>query len=218
MGEIVMTAAVGVLTFNRFHLLRRTVDSLTAASYPFDQVVVDGGSHDPAQLAYVCAQKGGECLNIPTVGQSMNIVIGRCLAFDPDVVVFGADDYEYKPGWLRRLMAFWAQAPGDVVMACLNWEPVYAWNTVRQVTQIAGETVIMRDSIPGSSWSFRAADWPQIGPVAARTGGEDLEICARLRSDGWRLAALDLSTHIGERESAWGNQSYTVAKPLELPA
>lgn len=217
MGEI-MTVAVGVLTFNRFHLLRRTLESLARAGYPYDLELVDGGSRDPDQLAYVRARTGGACLSIPTVGESMNVVIGRCLEYNPDVVVFSADDYEYRPGWLRRLMAFWAAAPADIILASLNWEPSYAWNTVSEVLDVAGENVLIRDSVPGSSWSFRAADWPQIGPVDHRTGGEDLDICARLRSAGWRLAALDLSDHIGERESAWGNQSFTVAKPLELPA
>jgi len=210
-----MTAAVGVLTYNRFHLLQRTIDSLGTAGYPFDLALVDGGSADPAQRAYV-ESYGGVCLSIPTVGQSMNTVIGRCLHFDPDVVVFSADDYAYRPGWLRRLMAFWMDAPADVVMACLHWEPSYLWNAVSEVAQIAGERVLMRESIPGSSWSFRAADWPQIGPVAHKTGGEDLEICAQLRADGWRLAALDLAEHIGERESAWGNQSWTIAQPLRF--
>jgi hypothetical protein len=53
-----------------------------------------------------------------------------------------------------------------------------------------------------------------IGPIADKTGGEDHEVNQKLRANGFRLAALDLTDHIGERESAWGNQSWTVAKPL----
>lgn len=214
MGEI-MTVAVGVLTFNRFHLLRRTLESIEGAGYPFDLELVDGGSADPAQRAFVLGCDG-VCLNIPTVGESMNVVIGRCLEHDPDVIVFSADDYAYRPGWLRRLMAFWMAAPADIALATLNWEPSYAWNQVSEVLDVGGETALIRASAPGSSWSFRAADWSLIGPVGHRTGGEDLDICGWLLAHDYRLAALDLSEHIGERESAWGNQSWTVAQPLEL--
>lgn len=214
MGEI-MTVAVGVLTFNRFQLLRRTLESIEYAGYPFDLELVDGGSADPAQRAFVSGC-GGVCLSIPTVGESMNVVIGRCLEHSPDVVVFSADDYEYRPGWLRRLMAFWSAAPADVALASLNWEPSYAWNTVEVDQIIGGERALIRATVPGSSWSFRADDWRMIGPIANKTGGEDLEVCARLRANGFRLAALDLTDHTGERESAWGNQSWTVAKPLEV--
>lgn len=215
MGEI-MTVAVGLLTFNRLHLLKRTLYSIyNAPGYPFDLELVDGGSADPLQCAYVQVH-GGVCLSIPTVGESMNVVIGRCLEHDPDVVVFSADDYAYRPGWLRRLMAFWSAAPADIALASLNWEPSYAWNQVSQVLDVAGETALIRASVPGSSWSFRAAGWSLIGPVDHKTGGEDLDTCARLRAAGKRLAALDLSEHIGERESAWGNQSWTVAQPLQL--
>lgn len=214
MGEI-MTVAVGLLTFNRFHLLRHTLESIEGAGYPFDLELVDGGSANPAQRAFV-GGCGGVCLSIPTVGESMNVVIGRCLEHGPDVVVFSADDYAYRPGWLRRLMAFWRAAPADIVLASLNWEPSYAWNQVSEVLDVADETALIRASAPGSSWSFRADDWRMIGPIASKTGGEDLEVCARLRANGFRLAALDLSEHIGERESAWGNQSWTVAQPLQL--
>lgn len=211
-----LSVAVGVLTFNRFHLLQRTLASLRAnAGFPFDLVLVDGGSASPAQREYVQAQ-GGECLAIPTVGESMNVVVDRCLGFEPDLVIFSADDYEYKPRWLARLVAFWQAAPADVALCSLNWEPAYSWNQVLDVVQVAGERALLRATVPGSSWSFWAADWPRIGPLPHVTGGEDLAVCRLLQTAGRRLAALDLSDHIGARESAWGNRSWTVAKPLIL--
>jgi len=202
--------AVGVLTFNRLHLLQRTLASLREnTALPFDLVLVDGGSRENAQRAYVVAQ-GGILATLPTVGESMNYIVDRCLALGPDVVVFSADDYEYRPGWLESLVEFWSDPHPRVAIATLNWEPLYRWN------QVVGtwDDVLFRQSVPGSSWSFLARDWPLIGPVEARTGGEDLAICRRLRSQGYELAALDLSEHIGEAESAWGNQSYRQARPL----
>ncbi len=214
MGQPV-TVAVGVLTFNRFDLLKRTIESLERTEQAFWRVLVDGGSSDPAQRRYV-EEHHGECLQIPTVGESMNIVIERCLRRKPNIVVFSADDYEYKPGWLARLLAFWYAAPLEIVLASLNWEPDYPWNVVEDVYRIGGEMALLRTTIPGSSWSFRARDWPLIGPITAKTGGEDLEVCQRLRANGYQLAALNLTEHIGEQHSAWGNRSWTIAKPLRI--
>ena len=211
-----MRVAVGLLTFNRFHLLQRTLRTLQdRADYPFDLVLVDGGSESQAQRDYVQAA-GGECLSIPTVGASMNVVIDRCLRLEPDLVVFTADDYDFKDAWLRNLVAFWRTAPSDVALCCLNWEPRYKWNTVLEKLNVGGQQVLIRQTLPGSSWSFRSSDWQLIGPIEAKTGGEDLTVARRLQENGRRLAALDLTIHTGERESAWGNHSWKQAKPLEI--
>jgi hypothetical protein len=59
--------------------------------------------------------------------------------------------------------------------------------------------------------------WRQIvGPLADQTGGEDLAVCRDLQARGYKLAALDLTDHIGERESAWGNRSWERAQPLRV--
>ena len=216
MEATIMKLAVAVLTYNRLPMLQRTLASMDAgAVHPFDRVVVDGGSADPAQRAFVAEQP--HFYQFPervTVGASMNKAIELALAFGPEIVVFSADDYFYKVGWQSVLARFWRAAPADIALATLNWEPTYPWNTVEADEIIGGVRTLIRASVPGSSWSFRAADWPMIGPIADKTGGEDHEVNQKLRAAGRRLAALNLTEHIGERESAWGNQSWTIAKPL----
>lgn len=221
--EETMKVAVALLTYNRLHLLLRTVASMdTHSGVPggmsASRVVVDGGSQDPRQRAWVAAQPHHyQYPERVSVGASMGKAIELALVtFQPDIVVFSADDYYYRADWLDTLRRFWQAAPVDIALASLNWEPSYAWNAVEADQIIGGVRTLIRASIPGSSWSFRAEDWRMIGPIANKTGGEDLEICGRLRANGFRLAALDLTDHIGERESAWGNQSWTVAKPLEV--
>lgn len=211
MGDI--KVAVGILSFNRPGFLIRTLRSLREnAGYPFDEVLVDGGSD--TETLQVVQQFGGELMQIETVGESMNIIIEQAIALhSPDYVIFSADDYEYKPDWLWKFVDFMTLADDDMKLFSLNWEPKYSWNTVRRVIN---QFAISRASLPGSSWAFRAEDWPLIGPVDKRTGGEDLQICQRLTGQGYELVALDLSEHIGEQYSAWGNRSYMVAQPLEL--
>lgn len=214
-----ITVCVAVLTFNRFGLLRRTLASMDAEpGYAFSRVLVDGGSSDEQQRAWVAHQPNSYLFESKvSVGRSMNTAIDMAVGTGAGLVVFSADDYEYRPGWLARLVRFWEAAPADVGLAALNWEPSYTWNTVLEDVVIGGERTLMRATLPGSSWSFPVRHWRQIvGPLDDRTGGEDLAVCQSLLAGGYRLAALDLTEHIGERESAWGNKSWESAQPLVL--
>lgn len=212
-----MKIAVGVLTYNRFHFLVQTLASMDAApGYPFARVLVDGCSSDEVQRAFVMGQGGYVFGEVGTVGRGMNKAIELALATGPDIVVFTADDYDFKPDWCRRLVTFWQEAPADIAIATLNWEPMYPWNIVHEQMVIGGEHVLIRGTAPGSSWSFRASDWPIIGPIEDKTGGEDLTVCTRMKAMGRKLAALDLTLHTGERESVWGNQSWQRAQPLKF--
>ena len=114
-------------------------------------------------------------------------------------------------------MGFWQAAPAWIGLASLNWEPVYPWNTVLEDTRIGGERALIRATVPGSSWSFPRKHWRALfGPVEDRTGGEDLTVCRDLQARGYKLAAIDLTDHIGELHSAWGYRSYERAEPLVL--
>ena len=145
----------------------------------------------------------------------MNMGAWLAINAGADIIVCTADDYDFVPGWLARLAAYWQVAPPEVAIASLNWEPMYPWNTITERQNVGGERVLIRATVPGSSWSFRRDDWPAIGPVADQTGGEDLAVCHKMHEHGRLLAALNLTAHTGERESAWGNQSWQWAKPLE---
>jgi len=212
-----MEVAVALLSFNRFELLSRTLASLADSQHPYSLALVDNGSTDGSEalvkaLHGYINQDGNH-----TIGHGMNLAIGRALESRPDLVVFSADDYLYRLGWLRRLVSFWEAAPDEVKIVSCNWEPAYPWNAVLGTLEAGGETALIREMVPGSNWTFRACDWPLIGPVRETTGqGEDGEILKRLRAQGFKLGALDLSIHIGEQESAWGNRSWTIAKPLDL--
>lgn len=213
------TICVAVLTFNRFHLLRETLASMDAApGYPFRRVLVDGGSSDDQQRAWVAHQADSFVFeNKVSVGHSMNTAIDLAVGTGADVIVFSADDYRYRPGWAARLLGFWQAAPSWVGLASLNWEPSYSWNTVLEDTRIGGERALIRATVPGSSWSFRSSSWRSLfGPLEDRTGGEDLTVCRDLQARGYKLAAIDLTDHIGEQHSAWGNRSYERAEPLVL--
>lgn len=214
-----MKLAAGVLTYNhiktgRAQMFQDTVLSLTNGGLPVEVVIVTNGSTDGTQD--VVRRLGG----IVDDGNSqiwygMERAINECVQRGADIVLFTADDIVYNEGWATRLAAFWEDAPDEVKLCSLILEPQYPWNTIRGTLEAGGERAILRDSVGGCSWSFRAKDWPLIGPLPQKMPGEDLDVCQRLVNQGYYLAALDLGDHVGEAHSAWGNQSHLYAQPID---
>lgn len=208
--------AIAMLTWNRKALFERTYNSLERpASWAHTMTILDQGSNDgTAQI--VERLHGAVNASNTGFGAGMNKVVGMALAHEPDIVLFTADDYEYRPEALPALMAFWQGAPQNVALACCDLEHNYPWNQPRGVLQVGEQRALIRATLPGANWSFRAADWDMIGPMREVTGdGEDLEICHRLTTAGYTLCALDLAEHVGERLSSWGNGSWKIAEPLD---
>lgn len=206
--------AICVLTYNRKDFFLRTIGSLKYPYHPYMPVIVDNGSMDGT--AEIVKEMGGILNKIGNhaTGYGMNLAISEAMKREPDIILFTADDFEYRKGYLDRLIRFWNDAPEDVVMASCYLEPLWEWNKVIEAGTAGGQRYVIRTSIPGSNWSFRARDVGEIFPVPEKTGGEDLETCNRLRQLRYRLAALDLVKHVGEEHSAWGNQSWTYAQPI----
>lgn len=138
-------------------------------------------------------------------GQGMNQAIELALASGSDLIVFSDDDIEWHPDFLARLVRFWSNAPHDFVLASGFVEPRFKHNAVRGTIDSGGVRALVRETAAGGAWSFPAAHWRWIGPL--QPGMEaDWEACLRLRSAGFRLAQIDLATHLGEGRSTWGNK------------
>ena len=214
-----MNIAASVLTFDhirtgRADMFARTCLSLTDGGAPVSIRVVTNGSTDGTQD--VVKRLGGIVDDThKQVWYGMEVGIADAIERGGDIILFTADDIEYRHGWAEKLLAFWQDAPDEVILACLFLEDVWPWNTVRGYIDTAGGRALLRDSVPGSCWSFRAKDWPTIGPLPRIMPGEDMEVVKRLTGQGYLLAALDLATHTGEAHSAWGNQSHTWSVPLD---
>ena len=214
-----MKIGVGVLTWNhrktgREQMFYDTLLSLTNGGQDVDVVVVTNGSTDGTQDTV--RRLGGIVDDANSqIWYGMTRAIEEVIARGADIVLFTADDITYSPGWADKLAAFWEDAPEEVKLCSLILEPVYPWNTVRGVLDAGGLRAILRDSVGGCSWSFRAADWPIIGPLPQVMPSEDLLTCQKLVGQGYYLAAVDLGTHVGEEKSAWGNESYKYAQALD---
>lgn len=214
-----MRVSIGLLTWNVFasgrdQMLLGTLRTIRDAGHPYTLHVVTNGSNDGTEN--VVRELGGIVDDTNSaIWFGVKTAFEACLNDGADLVVFSADDLEYQPGWLARLVNFWQHAPDDVKLATCFLEDCWQWNEITGSAQIGGEQCLFRNSVPGASWSFRAADWPIIGPLPEQSPGEDLIVAQKLVSQGYRLAALDLCDHIGEKSSAWGNESWRYAVPLD---
>jgi glycosyltransferase involved in cell wall biosynthesis len=208
----------GMLTHNavrygRMELAKQTARSLASEA---DEVIVwDNGSTDGT--ADWVASIGGHLYDSPdgvtTCGRGMNMLGSACAARG-DLVVLTSDDMLWRPGWREVVEAFWTEANPKVAILCGLLEPDYPWSTPVGSYTAGGVTGLLRPSVPGSGWTFRSADWPDIGPVPETYGRDDVPTCQRLVSEGWLLVAVDLADHAGEGASTWGNKSDAYARPL----
>ena len=215
-----MKIVAGVYTFNhmrhnRADEFRRTLESIQAAKVPY--TVVTNGSTDGTQD--IVRGMGGIVDDADSrIYYGMTLAAHWCMEQDPDVILLSADDMEYYPGWNDALAAFWQDAPDDIIIASPHVEPDYDWNTVTGRGDAGGQRYVTRLTVPGCCWSFRARDYGKIFPLPAIMPGEDNETCKRLIAEGYRLAAIHQSDHIGEQNSAWGNQSWRIARPFDYDA
>ena len=211
--------SVALLTFNQFltgrdAMFRATLASIEAEQTPHTLDIVTNGSTDRTDV--VVRKLGGTVDNRdnrPFYGMELGMRLA--LAHEPDIVVLSADDLTYRAGWMDDLTAFWADAPDDIVLASLFLEGTFEWNTVTDALDIGGQRVLIRDSLPSASWSFRARDAHLILPLDKVFPGEDLNLSRKLRAAGYRLAALEFAAHTGAQNSAWRNMSWQYEQPLD---
>lgn len=212
--------AIAVRTWNviatgRHECFMATLESLREAGHPFELALVDNGSTDGT--AKLVAEQGGHLAARVGMrnqaGYGMTAAIERALVGRPDLVVFSDDDVAWHPGFLRRLVAFWAFAPHDLALLSGFLEPRWWWNTIRGAIECGPVRAIVRETAPGGAWTFPAANWRWIAPLDPGMIA-DAEACHRLRGSGFRLAQADLATHIGAGHSTWGNETPPGA-PLE---
>jgi len=211
-----MNVAVCVLAYDRPHLLKRCLASIATGDYPHTLFVLDNGSTDAETCSIVQSLEGGwrNDGEDTTIGHGKNLLLERAYATGADIIVVSDDDYEYKPGWLKRMVAFAENAP-DLGLLCGYLEPDYVWARPAGVFWAGGEKALIRDSVPGGCWLFPRERYHDIYPLREQTGGEDMAVCRKLWSKGYILAAMDEADHIGETESLIGQDAWKFADPLD---
>ena len=103
-------------------------------------------------------------------------------------------------------------------IVCGLLEPVWEWNTPREMLVLGGIKVLVRDSAPGAAWSFRRKDWKGGARLENRVEhsfGYDYKCSVSLARSHLRIGALDLASHEGWEHSTHGNDVIKAAQPLD---
>lgn len=218
-----MNFLVGVLSHNavstlRCRLLERTLWSLENAFTGRTLLVLDNDSPDgsgewvralrSAALRVLYHSPDGNT----SPGRGRNELMRALAPFargGDDIVVLSDDDVLWANYAEARLRRFWAAAPADLIILSGLLEPDWPWNTPRELIECGGVKALVRDSAPAAAWTFRLGDWGNLGPLLETTDGEgeDFDACQRLRAAGFRVAQIELASHIGEGYSQLGHDA-----------
>ena len=208
-----MRVAIAVLAYNRPGLLKRTLDSIPKGDHAYQLVILDNGSTN--ESADIVAERGG----LRNHGENHNIGFGfrmathMALSWQPDLIVFSGDDYEYRNGWLRDLVQFWTHAPDDISIVGMCIEQIYLHNKIIGKVSCGGINGIQRAVTPGASWSFRASDALDILRTVPHDSHKyDRRVCLETKK---RIIELPLSTHIGLGHRIWTNEVQQIGKKVD---
>jgi len=214
-----MKVAVAVLSYNRLGLWTRTLDSLKRTDYPFEMVLYDNGSTDGT--AEKVAALGGICNQTDNhwIGHGFRECTRLALEHEPDLILLSGDDYEYKEGWLEKLVAFWEAAPADVALCSCHIYEVFRWNAILGAETFGQQRALRRQTLAGDNWSFRSALWSEIEMLIPDDGHKyDKDVSRTLTRRGCKLYELDLATHIGAGHRIWTHAPVAVGKPVDRAA
>lgn len=209
-----MRVAMAVLAYNRPELLKRTLASIQKAEHDYRLVLFDNASTN--ETADIVAERGG----FRNHGKNHNIGFGfrmathMALSWQPDLIVFSGDDYEYRNGWLRDLVQFWTHAPDDISIVGMCIDQSYPSNKIIGKVSYGGINGVQRAVTPGASWSFRASDALDIlRTVPPDAHKYDRRVCLETKK---RIIEIPLSTHIGLGHRIWTDRVETIGKEVDF--
>jgi glycosyltransferase involved in cell wall biosynthesis len=213
-----MKVAVGVLCHNQLENKRTGLFDDCLASIrknsPDVLVVADNGSTDGTAERLAELPEFVGFPRIPgfppgnTCGYGMN-KLAVLLADKADIIVLSNDDIVWQPDAFTRLKEVWEAAASELTIVSGLVEPTYQvpgkppWNDPIAVV----DGVLLRRSVPGGAWSYRAADTDKIFPVSTFPGVDDVPACHKLIGEGLQVGCVDLAEHAGAEQSTWGNGS-----------
>lgn len=189
-----------IANFNRYNLLKQTIESLFKNSvrdiYP---IVVDDNSDDEITNNYLKELSDGKKIKLCKMrirsGPGVCKTYGASIAPNSEYLYFSDNDVYFEEGWNEKLLSALAfnQEIGILGGSRHPHHGVYiSENGLDFSDQQVGYTMLMRKSV-----------WNDIGPYdrgeLGEYGVEDTEICNRCRALGLKIASLkqEVIVHCG---------------------
>lgn len=207
----------------RMGLLENTLASARAAFPSARRLLLANGCDDDSEEAQADLAAGydfafcrPEASGGTTPGHGA-ILAGNLATAIYKLVVFSDDDMLWHEGAEETLVKLWRAAPSELIIVSGLLEPVWPWNTPRETVTHGLVNVLLRDSVPGAAWSFRASDWVVLRHGIVPDFGYDSKLCAALVEESFRIGAIDLAEHAGWGASTHDNNAIddVPSKPLD---
>lgn len=197
--------SIGVLipTYNRAHLLRRALDSVTAQTRPVDQILVvdDGSTDDTAQLVASYRASPVRYLRQNNAGVSAARNRGIAALTSDWIAFLDSDDY-WMPRKIERQMEELARSPGAVLAYTGRIEQ---WSDGRSSSLPATDGTAVwpqlrvRNMVPASAAIVRRDVLVDLGGFdESLLGTEDWDMWFRVYTRGSFIAAPEPLTVITE--------------------
>jgi glycosyltransferase involved in cell wall biosynthesis len=209
-----VSVTVIICTYNRAHLLKRTLKSLarqTVATHHFEIIVVDDGSTDDTVL--VCNSMREDLPNLKYISSAKNsgLAHARNLGMNSAKgkhILFTDDDCIVSNNWVERMNYYLARehiVAGSIASSFSNYLTIsenigifHAFMSDREAGCI--------EFIPGANMGFRLSilkDLRGFNPNSMRS--DDMEIILRARLKGYSaiFAPDSVVTHCSQRKKIW---------------
>lgn len=189
--------SVQICSYNRWHLLKRSLEALFAQDFPKDEYelvfVDDGSTDDSLAMARELSQTAPCRLKVLTkpndgLARARNLGIRNC---EGEIILFMDDDTFADPALLKEHWTVHQQFPNAVVMGWVNH--------IEELDPQGPRKYVMADYSRSFFWtsnvSVRKQYIDQVGGFDEdfrEYGWEDMEL-------GYRLKQLGLQRHINEK-------------------
>ncbi len=211
MDEIAPRLAVIAIGRNEGVRLERCLRSLDPKRLPV--IYVDSGSTDGSQEL---AHGMGAIVHALATDRPFTAARARAEGFaamlalmsEPDYVMFVDGDCEIEQGWLDRAVAFLDKEPRYAVVCGRRRERHPDTSSYNRLIDREWATPVGVADACGGDAMFRCRAYVAAGGFdPAMIAGEEPELCARLRGQGWAIMRLDAPMTIHdaamERFSQW---------------
>jgi O-antigen biosynthesis protein len=184
--------SVVVCSYNGSRTLRECCDGLQRLDYPdYEVIIVDDGSTDETEA--IARQYPFNVIRTENKGLSSarNTGLGAATG---EIVVYLDDDAYPDPQWLKYLAAAFMSSD-HVGIGGPNITPADDGSAAQCVSNAPGNPIhvlisdVEAEHIPGCNMAFRRSALEAVGGFDSnfRIAGDDVDLCWRLQSRGWKL-------------------------------
>lgn len=215
-----MRLTVLLMNKGRTELFKRTVNSLRAVDGDIKLIVFSMPDESNCQMEAIRLYSAGLIdtliLESGTFAATDSFYRGAQYAidlYDPEALLFTADDYEYKPTWYENLSKVLGASASGLSHISMEKEPRFPWANILKCQKVDGVQYFQRETVPSANMAMTISSWYRLKCVYKsckdfKTG--DHRINGWCTEKGLEIGCIDEAEHIGALQSSVGNPSFQI--------